>query len=101
MQFIGILFIAGLVYMAASIRIIKEYDRGIIYTLGKYTGTRNPGLNFVWLFFQQMETVDMRIRTEDIPSQDVISKDNVSITTELLTIKNLGPVALKAFLRMI
>ena len=56
-----------------------EYERGIVYTLGKYTGTKDAGLRLVWTFLQGMVKVDMRIRTEDIPSQDVISKDNVSV----------------------
>jgi regulator of protease activity HflC (stomatin/prohibitin superfamily) len=65
--------------LASSVRIIKEYERGIVYTLGKYTGTRDAGLRFIIPIVQQMERVDVRIRTEDIPSQDVISKDNVSV----------------------
>ena len=65
--------------LASSIKIIKEYERGIVYTLGKYTGTRDAGLRIIIPFVQQMERVDVRIRTEDIPSQDVISKDNVSV----------------------
>ncbi len=67
------------IILAASIKIIKEYERGIIYTLGKYTGTRNAGLQIIIPFIQQVTIVDVRIRTEDIPSQDVISKDNVSV----------------------
>ena len=75
---IFILF-AVVVIAAASIRIIKEYERGVVYTLGKYTSIRDAGLRFILPFVQVMEKVDMRIRTEDIPSQDVISKDNVSV----------------------
>lgn len=67
------------IILASSIKIIKEYERGIIYTLGKYTGTRNAGLQIIIPFIQQVTIVDVRIRTEDIPSQDVISKDNVSV----------------------
>lgn len=67
------------IILGSSIRIIKEYERGVVYTLGKYTGTRNAGLRLIIPFVQQMTIVDMRIRTEDIPSQDVISKDNVSV----------------------
>lgn len=78
-QFLGVLLILIAVYMLASIRMVMEYERGIIYTLGKYTGTKSAGLRIVWLFLQSMTKVDMRIRTEDIPSQDVISKDNVSV----------------------
>jgi regulator of protease activity HflC (stomatin/prohibitin superfamily) len=73
-----ILFFA-LVIVVASIKIIKEYERGVVYTLGKYTSTRHAGLRFIIPFVQQMDKIDMRIRTEDIPSQDVISKDNVSV----------------------
>ncbi|HPD83598.1 MAG: slipin family protein [Alphaproteobacteria bacterium] len=72
------LFLA-VVILISSIKIIKEYERGIIYTLGKYTGTRNAGLQIIIPFVQQVTFVDVRIRTEDIPSQDVISKDNVSV----------------------
>ncbi len=68
-----------IVLLAASIRIVKEYERGIVYTLGKYTSTRNAGLRIIIPFIQQIVIVDMRIRTEDIPTQDVISKDNVSV----------------------
>jgi len=72
------LFVTAII-VASSIKVIKEYERGIVYTLGKYTGTRNAGLRFIIPFIQQMVRVDVRIRTEDIPSQDVISKDNVSV----------------------
>ena len=68
-----------IIVLASSIKVIKEYERGIIYTLGKYTGTRNAGLQIIIPFIQQVTIVDVRIRTEDIPSQDVISKDNVSV----------------------
>ncbi len=78
-QFFGIVLILFIVYLLSSIKMVMEYDRGIVYTLGKYTGSKGPGLRIVWLFFQEMIKVDMRIRTEDIPSQDVISKDNVSV----------------------
>lgn len=68
-----------IIILASSIRIVKEYERGVVYTLGKYTGTRDAGLRLIIPFVQQMTIVDIRIRTEDIPSQDVISKDNVSV----------------------
>ncbi len=68
-----------IVLLFSSIRIIKEFERGIVYTLGKYTSTRGAGLRIIIPVIQQMVLVDMRVRTEDIPSQDVISKDNVSV----------------------
>ena len=79
MQFLIIPIFLLIVLLAASIRVVKEYERGIVYTLGKYTSTRDAGLRLIIPFVQQMMVVDVRIRTEDIPSQDVISKDNVSV----------------------
>lgn len=79
MQFLIIPIFLLVVLLAASIRVVKEYERGIVYTLGKYTSTREAGLRLIIPFVQQMMVVDVRIRTEDIPSQDVISKDNVSV----------------------
>lgn len=78
-QFLGVFLILGFIYILSSLKRVMEYERGIIYTLGRYTANKNAGLRVIWLFFQQMQKVDMRIRTEDIPSQDVISKDNVSV----------------------
>ncbi|HNQ92711.1 MAG TPA: slipin family protein [Alphaproteobacteria bacterium] len=68
-----------LVVLTSSIRIIKEYERGVIYTLGKYTGMRGAGFQLVLPIIQQMQIVDVRVRTDDIPAQDLISKDNVSV----------------------
>ena len=79
MPFLGIILVGIFVVLAASLRIIKEYERGVIYTLGKYSGAKSPGMRLVLPIIQQMVKVDMRIRTEDIPPQDVISRDNVSV----------------------
>ncbi len=77
--FLPILFILALILLVSSFRIIKEYERGVVYTLGKYSGTRNAGVQIIIPFLQELVRVDIRVRTEDIPSQDVISKDNVSV----------------------
>lgn len=79
MTFFIPLLIILVVVIFSSIRIIKEFERGVVYTFGKYSSTRGAGLQLVLPIIQQMVLVDMRIRTEDIPSQDVISKDNVSV----------------------
>jgi len=63
----------------SSLRIVKEFERGVVYTLGRYTSIRGPGLRIVIPVIQQMTLIDMRMRTEDIPSQDLISRDNVSV----------------------
>jgi len=62
-----------------GLRVINQYERGIILTLGKYTSTRSPGLNWILPIIQTMTKVDMRITTTDIPQQEVITKDNVPV----------------------
>lgn len=79
MQFLIIPVFFLFIILVASLRVIKEYERGVVYTLGKYTSSREAGLRIIIPILQQMVIVDMRVRTEDIPSQDVISKDNVSV----------------------
>ncbi len=62
-----------------GIRIVNQYERGIILTLGKYTGTRNPGLNIIIPVVQTLRKVDIRSTPVDVPKQEVITKDNVTI----------------------
>jgi regulator of protease activity HflC (stomatin/prohibitin superfamily) len=63
--------------LLSGIRLLYQYERGVVFTLGKYSGTRNPGLTFVIPIFQSMRKVDMRIKTADIPRQEVMTKDNI------------------------
>jgi len=79
MEFLFILLIPVIFFLATSVRIMREYERGVIYTLGRYTHTTGPGLIILIPIVQQMVTVDLRIRTNDVPSQDVISRDNISV----------------------
>ncbi|MDQ3064666.1 MAG: slipin family protein [bacterium] len=72
-----ILFI--LFVLIPGIRIINQYERGIVLTLGKYTSTRSPGLNIIIPFVQTMRKVDVRSTPIDVPKQEVITKDNVTI----------------------
>ena len=69
----------AVVLIFASIRILREYERGVIFTLGRYTGVKGPGLILVIPVVQTMVKVDMRTMVMDVPSQDVISRDNVSV----------------------
>lgn len=62
-----------------GLRVIDQYDRGVVLTLGKYTSTRQPGLTWLLVGFQRMMKIDMRITTTDIPQQEVITKDNVPV----------------------
>lgn len=67
------------VLIAYSIRILREYERGVVFTLGRLQGVKGPGLIIVIPLVQQMERVDLRTRVLDVPPQDVISRDNVSV----------------------
>ncbi len=69
--------VIGLV--AASLRILREYERGVIFMLGRFWKVKGPGLIIVIPLIQQMVRIDLRIRVLDVPPQDVISRDNVSV----------------------
>src|SRR5690606_27878710 len=66
-------------FLASAIKILREYERGVIFTLGRFTGVKGPGLIILIPFVQQMVRVDLRVVVLDVPSQDVISRDNVSV----------------------
>ena len=66
-------------YGLLSIRILRQYERGVVFTLGKFTGVREPGLRFIFVPFQSMVRVSLRTVTMQIASQKIITKDNVSI----------------------
>lgn len=80
MGLIILLFIIGSsIIIISGIKIIDQYERGVVLTLGSYTGTLNPGLNIVIPVIQRLIRVDLRITTADIPQQEVITKDNVPV----------------------
>ena len=79
MQWTFILGVAVLVYLAGSIRVLRQYERGVVFLLGRFEGIRGPGLTLIFLPFQQMVRVSLRTVTMQIPSQKIITKDNVSI----------------------
>jgi regulator of protease activity HflC (stomatin/prohibitin superfamily) len=76
MLFIAILAIA---FLYSAVRILREYERGVVFTLGRYTGTKGPGFFLLVPLIQQMVKVDLRVVVDEVPSQDVISRDNVSV----------------------
>src|SRR4030043_1522094 len=73
------ILIVAIPLLLSSIKIIDQYERGIVLTLGKYSGTLDPGLRFVIPVIQRVINVDIRITTTDIPQQEVITKDNVPV----------------------
>ncbi len=68
-----------IVIILASLKIVRQYERGVLFTLGKFSGVMQPGLRIVIPVIQAWERIDMRVKTVDIPSQECVSKDNVSL----------------------
>jgi regulator of protease activity HflC (stomatin/prohibitin superfamily) len=81
MTLLPTLIVVGLVvlFLFSAIKILKEYERGVIFLLGRFQGVKGPGLIIVIPGIQQMVRVDLRVIVMDVPTQDVISKDNVSV----------------------
>ncbi|MCK4397855.1 MAG: slipin family protein [Methanophagales archaeon] len=74
---IGIVFVAVII-LASAIKIVKEYERGVIFRLGRLVGARGPGLFLVIPLFESMVKIDLRVSVFDIPPQEVITRDNVT-----------------------
>lgn len=79
MNYIIFALIGIAVVVKAAIVILKQYERGVVLRLGRYSGTLGPGFNFIIPFVDKVSTVDTRVLTFDIPSQDVITRDNISV----------------------
>jgi regulator of protease activity HflC (stomatin/prohibitin superfamily) len=71
--------IIGVIIILVSLRVIKEYERGVKFTLGKFSSIMTPGLNLVVPIFQTCEKVDIRTKAVDVPDQDCMTKDNISV----------------------
>src|SRR5690349_294907 len=68
-----------LIVLSAAIKVVKEYERGVVFRLGRLVGPRGPGLILLIPFIERMVKVDLRTVTMDIPAQEVITKDNVTV----------------------
>jgi regulator of protease activity HflC (stomatin/prohibitin superfamily) len=67
------------VLLASGLKVVREYERAVVFRLGRLTAARGPGIIYVIPFIEQMSRLDLRTITHDVPSQDVITRDNVSI----------------------
>ena len=76
---IAYMLIFVIIFLSMAIRILREYQRGVVFTLGRFSGIKGPGLIILIPFIQQMVRVDLRTIVLDVPTQDVISHDNVSV----------------------
>ena len=79
---IGIVILFALIILSAAVKIVTEYERGVIFRLGRLVGARGPGLFFIIPFVDRMVKIDLRVITMDVPSQEVITKDNVTVKVD-------------------
>ena|SRR5688572_684217 len=77
--FWGVIGVLVFTLLSSSIHVLREYERGVIFFLGRFDGVKGPGLILVWPIIQKMVRVDLRTIVLDVPKQDVISRDNVSV----------------------
>src|ERR687897_539242 len=76
---IGVVALLVFILLAAAIRIVQEYERGVIFRLGRVMGAKGPGLFFIIPIIDRMVKVNLQIVTLDVPPQDIITKDNVTL----------------------
>ena len=76
---IGIIVVVILIIIPMAVKIVTEYERGVIFRLGRLVGAKGPGLFLIIPFIDRMVKVDLRVITMDVPSQEVITKDNVTV----------------------
>jgi len=79
LQFFAVVAIAVLALVFSAVRILREYERGVVFLLGRFYKVKGPGFIIIIPFIQQMVRVDLRTIVMDVPTQDVISQDNVSV----------------------
>lgn len=77
-----VIAIGVLILLSAAIRIVQEYERGACFRLGRFVGLRGPGLVFLIPFIERMMKVDLRVITMDVPSQECITRDNVTVRVD-------------------
>jgi regulator of protease activity HflC (stomatin/prohibitin superfamily) len=80
--FVIFLLVIIIILVLSSIKVINQYERGVVLTLGRFTGIRTPGLRIVVPIFQRLIRVDTRVNTIDIPKQEVITQDNVTVNVD-------------------
>jgi regulator of protease activity HflC (stomatin/prohibitin superfamily) len=78
----GVLIVVLLAIATSAIKIVQEYERGVIFRLGRLAGAKGPGLFFIVPFIDRMTKVDLRVLTLDIPAQEAITKDNVTVKVD-------------------
>lgn len=79
---VPVVLVVGFSLITATVKILRQYERAVVFTLGRFQAVKGPGVVLLIPFFQQMVRVDLRIQVIEIPTQDVISRDNVSMKVD-------------------
>src|SRR6201981_3717929 len=79
MPFVIAIVVLVIVLVFSAINVLNEYERAVVFTLGRFTGIKGPGLVLIWPVIQRMRRVDLRVIVLNVPKQDVITRDNVSV----------------------
>ena len=79
MPFAIVIVVLVLVLVFSALNVLNEYERAVVFTLGRFTGIKGPGLVVIWPGIQRMRRVDLRVIVLNVPKQDVITRDNVSV----------------------
>jgi len=87
---IYVILVIVLAIILVSIKQINQYERGVKFTLGRYTGIMDPGWRLVILIFQTYQKIDMRIKAVDVPDQEAITKDNISVKVNAVIYYKVG-----------
>jgi len=77
--FTNVLIFVAILIILASIKQINQYEKGVKFMLGKYVGTMEPGWRLIWPIFQSYRKIDLRVKAVDVPNQEAITKDNISV----------------------
>ncbi len=82
MAVLGTIIVIAIIFLLASIRVVREYERGVIFRLGRLVGAKGPGLFFIIPFIDQLVRIGLRVVTMDVPKQELITRDNVPVTVD-------------------
>jgi len=77
-----VLFVIAVLVLPQSVRILREYERGVVFRLGKLIGAKGPGLAILFPFVDKLVRMDLRVVTIDVPKQEIMTKDNVPATVD-------------------
>src|SRR5438477_78560 len=93
MPFLAAVVILFVILLFSAFNVLNEYERAVVFTLGRFTGIKGPGLVLIWPVIQRMRRVDLRVIVLNVPKQDVITRDNVSVKINAVVTSCLGTLS--------